>query len=63
MSFAGVSENVVMSQIFTTLTICPPLASPKLLSRSGLSVRQHFQRIQLNCYGGRLLAEALNPGR
>lgn len=52
-----------MIQIFTALTVYLLLAYQKFLSRSGLSVQQLFQLIQLNLLGGTHLENLLNPQR
>lgn len=62
-SFVGNSENAVMIQIYTALTVYLLLAYQKLLSRLGLSVQQLFQLIQLNLLGAASLEELLNPRR
>ncbi len=62
-SFVGNSENAVMIQIYTALTVYLLLAYQKFLSRLGLSVQQLFQLIQLNLLGAASLEELLNPPR
>ena len=62
-SFVGYSENAVMIQIYTALTVYLLLAYQKFLSRIGLSVQQLFQLIQLNLLGAASLEELLNPRR
>ena len=62
-SFVGNSENAVMIQIYTALTVYLLLAYQKFLSRLGLSVQQLFQLIQLNLLGAASLEELLNPRR
>ncbi|MDR2055713.1 MAG: transposase [Desulfovibrio sp.] len=62
-SFVGNSENAVLIQIYTALTIYPLLAYQKFLSRLELSVRQFFQLIQLNLLGTASLEELLSPRR
>ena len=60
-SFVGNTENAVLIQIYTALTVYLLLAYQKFLSRVGLSVQQLFQLIQLNLLGTRSLEELLNP--
>lgn len=62
-SFVGTSENAVLIQIYTALTVYLLLAYQKFLSRLGLSVQQLFQLIQLNLLGTVSLEELLNPRR
>ena len=62
-SFVGNSENAVLIQIYTALTVYLLLAYQKFLSRIGLSVQQLFQLIQLNLLGAASLEELLNPRR
>jgi IS4 transposase len=62
-SFIGNSENAVMIQIYTALTVYLLLAYQKLLSRLGLSVQQLFQLIQINLLSASSLEELLNPRR
>jgi hypothetical protein len=62
-SFVGNSENAVLLQIYTALTVYLLLAYQKFLSRLGLSVQQLFQLIQLNLLGTTSLEELLNPRR
>ena len=62
-SFVGNSENAVLIQIYTALTVYLLLAYQKFLSRLGLSVQQLFQLIQLNLLGAASLEELLNPRR
>ena len=62
-SFVGNSENAVLIQIYTALTVYLLLAYQKFLSRIGLSVQQLFQLIQLNLLGEASLDELLNPRR
>ena len=62
-SFVGNSENAVLIQIYTALTVYLLLAYQKFLSRLGLSVQQLFQLIQLNLLGAAPLEELLNPRR
>lgn len=62
-SFVGNSENAVMIQIYTALTVYLLLAYQKFLSRLGLSVQQLFQLVQLNLLGTTSLEKLLNPRR
>lgn len=62
-SFVGHSENAVMIQIYTALTVYLLLAYQKFLSRIGMSVQKLFQLIQLNLMGSTSLEELLNPRR
>lgn len=62
-TFVGNSENAVLIQIYTALTVYLLLAYQKFLSRLGLSVQQLFQIIQLNLLGAASLEELLNPRR
>jgi len=62
-SFVGNTENAVLIQIYTALTVYLLLAYQKFLSRIGLSVQQLFQIIQLNLLGASSLEELLNPRR
>ena len=62
-SFVGHSENAVLIQVYTALTVYLLLKYQKFLSRLGLSVQQLFQLIQLNLFGTESLEELLNPRR
>lgn len=62
-SFVGNSENAVLIQIYTALTVYLLLAYQKFLGRLGLSVQQLFQLIQFNLIGNASLDELLNPRR
>jgi FOG: Transposase and inactivated derivatives len=62
-TFVGNTENAVLIQIYTALTVYLLLAYQKFLSRIGLSVQQLFQIIQLNLLGNSSLEELLNPRR
>ena len=62
-TFVGNSENAVLIQIYTALTVYLLLAYQKFLSRLGMSVQQLFQLIQLNLLGSAPLEELLNPRR
>lgn len=60
-SFVGNTENAVLTQIYTALTVYLLLAYQKFLSKIGLSVQQIFQLITLNLLGTSSLEELLNP--
>ena len=62
-TFVGNSENAVLIQIYTALTVYLLLAYQKFLSRLGLSVQQLFQLIQLSLLGEASLDELPNPRR
>jgi hypothetical protein len=62
-SFVGNSENAVLTQLYTALTVYLLLKYQKFLSHIGLSVQQLFQLIQINLLGDDSLAELLNPRR
>jgi len=62
-SFVGNSENAVLIQIYTALTVYLLLKYQKFLSRLGRSVQQLFQLIQVNLLGAASLEELLNPRR
>jgi FOG: Transposase and inactivated derivatives len=62
-TFVGNTENAVLIQIYSALTVYLLLAYQKFLSRIGLSVQQIFQIIQLNMLGSASLEELLNPRR
>ena len=62
-SFVGNSENAVLIQLYTALTVYLLLACQKFPSRLGLSVQQLFQLIQINLLGAAPLEELLNPRR
>ena len=62
-TFVGNTENAVLIQIYTALTVYLLLAYQKFLSRVGLSVQQLFQLVQLNLLGAASLEELLNPRR
>jgi hypothetical protein len=62
-TFVGNTENAVLIQIYTALTVYLLLAYQKFLSRIGLSIQQLFQLIQLNLLGAHSLEELLNPRR
>lgn len=59
--FVGNSENSVMIQIYTALTVYLLLAYQKFCSRLGISVQQLFELIQLNLLSMLPLEELLNP--
>jgi len=61
--FVGTSENAVLIQVYTALTVYLLLKYQKFLSRLGLSVQQLFQLIQVNLLGVTPLEELLNPRR
>jgi hypothetical protein len=61
--FVGNSENAVLIQIYTALTVYLLLKYQKFLSRFGLSVQQLFELIQVNLLGVASLEELLNPRR
>ena len=62
-SFVGNSENAVLIQLYTALTVYLLLKYQKFLSRIGFSVQQLFQLIQVNLLGAASLKELLNPPR
>ena len=62
-SFVGNTENAVLIQIYTALTVYLLLAYQKFCSRISLSVQQIFQLIQLNLLGTRSLEDLLNLRR
>jgi len=62
-SFVGHSENAVLIQVYTALTVYLLLKYQKFLSYLSLSVQQLFQLIQLNLFGADSLEELLNPRR
>jgi hypothetical protein len=62
-SFVGTSENAVLIQVYTALTVYLLLKYQKFLSRLGLSVQQLFQLIQVNLFGVASLEELTNPQR
>jgi hypothetical protein len=62
-SLVGNTENAVLIQIYSALTVYLLLAYQKFLSRIGLSIQQIFQIIQLNLLGSATLEELLNPPR
>ena len=59
--FVGNTENAVLIQLYTALTVYLLLAYQKFLSRISLSVQQILQIIQLNLLGTASLEELLNP--
>lgn len=58
-TFVGTSENAVLIQIFTALTVYLLMAFMKHLARLGLSVQQLLQLVQLNLMGYNSLPELL----
>jgi hypothetical protein len=60
-SFVGTSENAVLIQLYTALTVYLLLKYQKFLSGLGLSVQKLFQIIQVHLLGGASLEELLNP--
>ena len=60
-TFVGNSENAVLIQIYTVLTVYLLLAYQKFLSRLGLSIQKLCQLIQVNLLGNLSLEELLNP--
>ncbi|SBV92063.1 transposase [uncultured delta proteobacterium] len=62
-SFVGNTENAVLIQIYTALTVYLLLAYQKFLSKTGLSVQQLFQIASLNILGTDSLEELLKPRR
>ena len=62
-SFVVNTENAVLSQIYTALTVYLLLKHQKFLSRFVQSVQQLFQLIQFNLFGTASLEELLNPFR
>ena len=62
-TFVGNTENAVLIQIYTALTVYLLLAYQKFLNRFSLSIQQLCQLIQLNLLGSRSLEELLNPKR
>ena len=59
--FVGNSENAVLIQIYTALTVYLLLAFQKFLSKTGLSVQHLFELISLNLFGTASLDELLHP--
>ena len=62
-TFVGNTENAVLIQIYTALTVYLLLAYQKFLSKLALSVQQLFQIIQVNLLGTVSLEDLLNPRR
>ena len=58
-SFVGTSENAVLIQIFTALTVYLMLAHMKFMAKIGLSVQQILQLLQMNLMGTSSLPELL----
>jgi glycosyltransferase involved in cell wall biosynthesis len=61
--FVGNSENAVLIQIYTALTVYLLLKYQKFLSRFKASVQQLLQLIQVNLLGAAPLEKLLNPRR
>lgn len=62
-SFVGRSENAVLIQMYTALTVYLLLAYQKFLSKLGLSVQQLLELVCLNLFGRDSLEELLIPRR
>ena len=62
-SFVGTSENAVLIQIYTALTVYLLLAYQKFLSKTRMSVQLLFQLINCNLLGPHSLEDLLNPQR
>jgi hypothetical protein len=60
-SFVGNTENAVLIQIYTAMTVYLLLAYQKFLSKVRMSVQQIFQIVLLNLLGTDSLDELLNP--
>lgn len=60
-TFVGNSENAVLIQIYTALTVYLLLAYQKFLSKTKMSVQLLFQLISCNLLGANTLEELLNP--
>ncbi|MDR1945915.1 MAG: transposase, partial [Desulfovibrio sp.] len=60
-SFVGNTENAVLIQIDTDLTVYLLPAYQKFLSKIGISVQLIFQIVSLNLLGTDSLDELLNP--
>jgi hypothetical protein len=60
-SFVGNSENAVLIQLYTALTVYLLLAYQKFLSKISLSVQHIFQLVCLNLFGKDSLEELLSP--
>lgn len=61
--FVGHSENAVLIQIYTALTVYLLLAYQKFLSRFRMSIQQIIQIMQLNLLGDDSMEILLNPQR
>ena len=61
--FVGNTENAVLIQLYTALTVYLLLAYQKFLSRISLSIQQILQIIQLNLFGTTSLEDLLTPRR
>ena len=62
-SFVGTSENAVLTQIYSALTVYLLLAFQKFLSKTGSSVQHLFELISVNLFGTATLDELLHPRR
>lgn len=62
-SYVGRSENAVLIQIYTALTVYLLLAYQKFLNKLKLSVQQIFELVCLNLFGKDSLEKLLNPRR
>jgi hypothetical protein len=62
-SFVGNTENAVLIQIYTALTVYLLLAYQKFLGKIKMSVQKIFQIVLLNLLGTDTLDELLNPQR
>ena len=62
-SFVGNSENAVLTQIYSALTVYLLLAFQKYLSKTGSSVQHLFELISVNLFGTASLDELLHPRR
>ena len=62
-SFVGNSENAVLTQIYSALTVYLLLAFQKFLSKTGSSVQHLFELISVNLFGTATLDELLHPRR
>ena len=62
-SFVGNSENAVLTQICSALTVYLLLAFQKFLSKTDASVQHVFELISINFFGTSSLDELLHPRR
>jgi len=62
-TFVGNTENAMLIQIYTALTVYLLLAYQKFLNRFSSSIQQLCQLIRLNLFETRSLEELLNPKR